>query len=174
MKILLTIILFSILLIAFPLSVNAAEVQKTNYDLPYPGILPDSPFYILKMLRDNIQGFFISGMLKKAVFDLNCADARVSSANSMIEKKKSIDLAESTFSKAENYFDDAINKTQEAKSQGMDTREIGQRLILANNKYLEVIADIDKGLSNKDRKKFETVKKRAEQDASAVEKLGKE
>src|SRR5258708_38682343 len=41
-----------------------------DYQLPYPGLLPDSPLYFLKMLRDNLTSFFLSKPLDKANFEL--------------------------------------------------------------------------------------------------------
>ena len=31
----------------------ATDSAKINYDLPFPGILPDNPLYKLKILRDR-------------------------------------------------------------------------------------------------------------------------
>ncbi|HSW97310.1 MAG TPA: hypothetical protein VLF89_05800, partial [Candidatus Saccharimonadales bacterium] len=36
------------------------ENKQIQYDLPYPGLLPDNPLYSLKVLRDKIVEFFIS------------------------------------------------------------------------------------------------------------------
>src|SRR3989344_5431146 len=54
------------------------EIKKSvEYNLPYPGLLPDSPFYSLKSLRDKIVSFLISSPLKKAEFNLLQADKRL-------------------------------------------------------------------------------------------------
>ena len=34
--------------------------QRVNYELPYPGMLPDNPFYFLKVLRDGIVKLLIN------------------------------------------------------------------------------------------------------------------
>ena len=57
-----------------------------DYQLPYPGILPGSPLYSIKMLRDRIMEFFISDHVKKSNFYLLQADKRVASALMLFEK----------------------------------------------------------------------------------------
>ncbi|MBF8250036.1 MAG: LPXTG-motif cell wall anchor protein, partial [Candidatus Levybacteria bacterium] len=51
--------------------------QEVNYELPYPGLLPDSPLYFLRVTRDKLVSFLISDPLKKAEFDLLQADKRL-------------------------------------------------------------------------------------------------
>src|SRR3989338_6920091 len=92
-------------------SVAFAQVGSPNptgtsdYQLPYPGILPDNPLYNLKTLRDKVWSFLISNPSKKAEFDLLQADKRLSVAIALFDLKK-YDLAEATISKGENYFED--------------------------------------------------------------------
>jgi len=128
--------------------------------------LPDNPLYFLKSARDKILEFFISNPIKKADFDLLQSDKRVESSYLLIAQKKKVVLADSTLSKAENYFEDAISKGDLAKKQGMDTHDLVKRLSLANLKHLEVISNIEDQLKGDDRKKFAL-------EAERVRKLGK-
>ncbi len=56
---------------------STSSSKKTiEYALPYPGLLPDSPLYILKAIRDRIIEVLISDTMKKANFELLAADKR--------------------------------------------------------------------------------------------------
>lgn len=72
-----------------------------QYDLAYPGILPDHPLIKLKVLRDKLIPFFIQDTNKKIVFYLRQADKGILAAAMLIDKGK-IDLAGQTALKAEH------------------------------------------------------------------------
>lgn len=113
-----------------------------EYQLPYPGLLPDNVFYYFKTLRDKIVGFLISDPVKKAEFDLLAADKRLNAGVYLFEKGK-YDLALSTISKGENYFDEAIEKTKTAKKQGMETTDILIKLSTSVKKHKEVLISLE-------------------------------
>lgn len=114
-----------------------------DYPLPYPGILPDNPLYFIKTLRDRIVSFFISDPLKKAQFDLLMSDVRLNSASYLFAKGESkYSLAETTESKGENYFYNALQMVQSAKQQGADVGDITSKLITAAKKHQEVISGL--------------------------------
>lgn len=121
--------------------VSFAQPKKAvDYELPYPGLLPDSPLYFLKMIRDRLVWFLISDPLKKADFNLLTADKRLNGALYLFrEDKNKIKLVESTISKGENYFEEAIKKVKEAKKQGMDTADILRRLETSSQKHQEIL-----------------------------------
>src|SRR3989344_1770388 len=85
-------------------SADIEENKSVDYDLPYPGLLPDHPLYFLKMMRDSAIGFLISDPLKKAEFDLLQADKRLNSGLYLLhnDKDKNAELAQSTISKGED------------------------------------------------------------------------
>lgn len=118
--------------------------KNIEYNLPYSGLLPDSPLYFLKVMRDAVVDFLIADPLKKAEFYILQADKRMSAGMQLAQKKDKYALAESTISKAENYFDKAISKTNEAKNQGMEIREIKEKMIKASKKHQEIINNIMK------------------------------
>jgi hypothetical protein len=138
-----------------------------DYALPYPGLLPDHSFYFLRAARDKVMAFLISSPLKKAEFDLLQADKRVEASYLLVTggKDKSV-LAYSTFSKAQNYFEEAVTKASDAKKEGMDIHEIAKRLSLANRKYVEVLNEVETKVNADERKQFEKERER-------VIKLGK-
>lgn len=147
-------------------SAQATESSKidpdligVDYELSYPGLLPDHPLYFIKAGRDRLVSFFTSNPLKKAEFDLLQADKRVKSAQLLVAKDK-IDLAQSTFSKAENYYEDGINNLVQAKSQGVPVEGQVRNFRLANLKHQQVFYDTIQKLNTKDRSKFATEEKR--------------
>lgn len=124
---------------AFAQTVTPSPEPEVNYELPYPGLLPDSPLYFLRVIRDRIVGLLISDPLKKSEFNLLQADKRLNAGiyliNSARKNDKKIALAFSTISKAENYFEEAINKVKEAKEQGKDVVGMEGRLKQALKKH---------------------------------------
>lgn len=140
------------LLIIFPLSYSSALAKDASisampihveYDLPYPGLLPDNPLYYLKAIRDNVLKFFISDPLKKTEFDLLAANKRLVSAQFLIQKGR-VSLSITTLSKSGNYFDDAISNIQKAKKQGENTDSLLTELFKAAQKHQEVIRSMEK------------------------------
>lgn len=127
------------------MSADSSMTEGVKYDLPYPGILPDNPLYFLKMIRDRIVGFLISDPLKKAEFDLLQADKRLNAGIYLLDKNKDKNarLAQSTISKGEDYFEKAIEKVDQAKKQGLDTKDILRRLSEASKKHQEVLQSLE-------------------------------
>ncbi len=121
----------------------APTAVPVEYTLPYPGLLPDSPFYFFKVIRDRIMGFLTSNSLRKAELDLLQADKRIEATRILFAKNRT-DLGQSTLSKALNYLEGAIKEVEEAKQEGMPTGDIVKRLTLATHKYKEVISEIKK------------------------------
>jgi len=116
------------------LSASSSSSPEINYELPYPGLLPDSPLYIFRVIRDRVVGFLISDPLKKAEFDLLQADKRLNAGIYLFNQGKTA-LSFSTVSKAENYFEEALGQVGQAKKQGKDIKDIEGRLRNALNKH---------------------------------------
>lgn len=147
MKKYITYFLLTLYLISNPLPASANTTSPTptiDYQLPYPGILPDSPFYFLKTIRDNISGFFISDPLKKAEYSIDMSDVRISAALALSEEKKDPSLIQSTISASQNYLQEAMVNIKIAKGQGMDTQDLLKRLNKAKDKHQEAINQIKK------------------------------
>jgi hypothetical protein len=115
-------------------SANSQQENQVNYELPYPGLLPDNPLYFLRVIRDKTIEFLISDPLKKAEFYLLQADKRLNAGIFLFNKGK-IPLSISTISKAENYFSQALDKVGEVKSQKKSVSEIEGRMKDAAEKY---------------------------------------
>lgn len=149
---------------------EATQSARSDYQLPYPGILPDSPLYFLKAARDRVVVFFISDPIKKSEFDLLASDKRLGSGVSLFEKGKK-DLSESTISKGENYFEDAVKNIKLAKKQGRDVGGLLNTMDLSAKKHLEVLNDLKKKTSGEILKKFEVLEKRMHGFEDRVERI---
>ena len=125
-------------------SADSNTSKSVEYELPYPGILPDHPLYFLKMTRDWIVRLLISDLLKKAEFDLLQADKRLNSGLYLLhnDKDKNAELAQSTISKGEDYFEEAIKNAEKAKKQGMDTKDVLRRLLDSSKKHQEILQSL--------------------------------
>jgi len=140
-------------------TIASASSQQVNYELPYPGLLPDSPLYILRAIRDRIVGFFISDPLKKSEFNLLQADKRLNAGIYLVNKGK-VSLALSTISKAENYFDEALGKMEEAKKQKENAGEIKGRMKNALKKHEQELGILIKRINTDYQGGFEIQLKR--------------
>lgn len=128
--------------ISFAQEITPTPVPQSNYELPYPGLLPDSPLYIFRVTRDKIINLLISAPLKKAEFNLLQADKRLNAGIYLVNKNK-IPLAITTISKAENYFDQALKSIEEARKEGMNIGEIAGRLMDSSRKHQEVLMSLE-------------------------------
>ncbi len=150
--------LFIFSLLIFLLSSNTS-FAKSNYELPYPGLLPDSPLYFLRVIRDRTVELLIADPLKKAEYNLLQADKRLNAGIYLFNKGKA-SLSLSTISKAENYFDKAIEKIKEAKKQGMDVDDMQRRLTNAVIKHQEELTKLIKIADKNFKGNFEKESKR--------------
>lgn len=153
-------------------STGPEQVSATIDDsLPYPGLLPGHPFYLLKTSRDIISGFLISDPLKKAEFDLLQANKRVEASYLLLEKDTAnIDISVTTFSKALNYFEDATIKADEAKSQGIENCDFLKQLSSTIKIYQLKLHAIEQ-ISGKEYKKYAKEKKRIDDFDKKVKEL---
>lgn len=117
------------------------EQEKTDYFLPYPGILPDHPLYSLKLFRDRILDFLIRDPLKRIEFNLLMSDKRLNMGIYLTDKGKA-ELAEQTVSKGEKYFIKALDELKKAREQGRDLRDLPKKLETALLKHEEVIISL--------------------------------
>jgi len=162
-KIYLLILFLLIFLLSFNTSfaetLSPAPVPQVDYELPYPGLLPDSPLYFLRMIRDRAISFLISDPLRKSEFDLLQADKRLNAGIYLFNKGK-ISLALSTISKAENYFEQALVKMGEAKIEGKSINEIEKKLRNALKKHRQELEYMTQKVSKNIKGNFEREQER--------------
>jgi len=138
---------------------SAAPVH-VDYELPYPGLLPDNPLYMLKAIRDNLQKFFISDPLRKAEFDLLQANKRLRAGELLILRNK-FDLGFTTLSKAGNYFEDGLAKVQVAQKQGHDVNSLLSEMFTAAKKQQEVIINLQKNRKGEELRNLRLLEERS-------------
>lgn len=118
--------------------------EKVIYNLPYPGLLPDSPLYAVKIIRDRITDFLTRDNLKKAELYLLYSDKRASMSLALALKGKN-QLAIDTFIKGEKYFIKIPNLLRSAKKQGSPApSSFVETLKLSNAKHKELIDELIK------------------------------
>lgn len=118
--------------------------EKVIYNLPYPGLLPDSPLYFTKIIRDKITDFLTRDDLKKAQLYLLYSDKRISMSLVLASKGKS-QLAIDTFVKGEKYFLKIPALLSSAKKQGGQApSSFVETLKLSNAKHKELIEELIK------------------------------
>ena len=128
---------------------HVLETQE-DYQLAYPGLLPDNPLYTIKVIRDRIIEFLIADPLKASEFYLLASDKRLSAGISLLKKQSSKEqLAYSTISKTENYFEKTIQKAKEAKTQGKDITNHARNLKRSLQKHTMIVFSfIEEGPKN--------------------------
>ncbi len=125
--------------------------ERVNYEFPYPGMLPDNPFYVLKVIRDGIVKMLINDEMKMARFSLLNAEKRGFSAKLLVDKNKD-SLAVETLSKGNNYLNDciaAIRRYQKTHPKSPDTKPFLIQLDASTRKLIELQQDM-KAAINKD------------------------
>ena len=123
-------------------SILAQYDTDIYYNLPHQGrVLPDSPLWPLKALRDKLWLFVTTNSSRKAELKLLFADKRLMSARILFEKDKP-ELAFTTLSKGEKYLEEALIQENENRSKGMDTADFLERLANASLKHLELMEEI--------------------------------
>lgn len=133
---------------------SASTSAIVKYDLAFPGMLPDNPFYKLKVLRDKISVSLISDPQKKIEFYLLQTDKGILATAILVDKQK-FELAKQTALKAENNF--TLLTFQLGNLPGKVKEPLFTKLKTASLKHQEVLASLLKRIPEKDEKTFQTV-----------------
>jgi hypothetical protein len=120
-------------------SAQATIEEEVQYELAYPGMLPDNPLYFLKTFRDAVVKFLISDPLKAAEFNVLTANKRAYAALLLAQKQKG-ELAMVTLSKSNNYLHEAVVSLSKAKEKKMDIGSILDRLDKSVKKHRQVFS----------------------------------
>lgn len=112
-----------------------------NYELPYPGILPGSPLYTVKVFRDKVNEFFMKSPSRKSNFYLLQADKRLAASIELFENGDQ-KLGEETLSKSLSYLDKSVDKAEEAKKSGENVSDILGKIRTSSSKQIEEIGKL--------------------------------
>lgn len=137
-----------------PTPSEAVTPTPVDYDLAFPGLLPDSPLYKLKVLRDKIEAALISDNRKKAEFFLMQADKGILASAILVDKKE-FDLAATTALKAENYYTLLISELRALPRKPDDA--FFKKLETASAKHQEVLQSLIKRVPSKNKPVFSQV-----------------
>jgi hypothetical protein len=125
-----------------PESASGPKVPEIDYVLPYTGsILPDSPLWGLKALRDKVWFALTSSHLRRAQLALLFADKRLAMSQVLFGRKEP-DVAMSTFEKGEKYLPIAVSEEALARGEGADTSTFLSKLAMSALKHMEVAEDL--------------------------------
>ena len=101
--------------------------SEINYYLPYPGILPDSPLYKIKMVRDRIWLWLTPEPVSRTEKLLLYSDKRVAAGKALIEGGQ-VSLGISTLLKGEKYLERALLETEKAKNKGLASKDLTENI----------------------------------------------
>ena len=118
----------------------ATTTAVIQYDLPYPGLLPDNPLYFIKQIRDWILEKLILDPAKKTEFYILQGDKRLEMGVLLDASGKGV-LGEQVISKGEKYMNNAVMELFAAKSKGLDIPGyVVDHVTLSLSKHAEVVA----------------------------------
>jgi hypothetical protein len=147
--------------------------KGVNYELPYPGMLPDNPLYIFKVIRDGIVKLLINDELTKARFSLKNAEKRIYAGKMLVEKGKD-KLAVEIIAKGNNYLDDALVAIKKAKvntPKNTDIKPFLSQFRTASMKFNEIYEGLKPSIDQRWKAQLLIEQQRTEKTRNSVEEL---
>lgn len=115
------------------------EKVAIDYYLPYPGrVLPDSPFWGIKALRDKLWLLVTTNATRRVELKLLFADKRLGSSQILFQQGR-VESALSSLTKAEKYLEEASLDEERLRKEEYDTTELLYRLSNASLKHYQVM-----------------------------------
>ncbi len=144
-----------------PSSTPSASVGN-SFELFWPltaGKTETDSFYSLKLIKEQVGGWFINGDSKKADYAVLLGTKRVLEAEKLIKDGK-IDLALETLKRAEAQFSSAYNYIKHADSKGkLATREIRRDRLINVKLFIDYLKTV---APEKTHPALDTVKEKAD------------
>jgi glutaredoxin len=126
--------------LSFLLSLGIGVFSQET-ELPDPGLTPDSPFYFLEIISEEIITFFTFGDIKKAERYVTLAAERLVEAQVIAGKGKP-ELVEKTLQRYKNQLNNSIIKAEKAQTKGENIEEVMTRVSEVTSRHLEVLAEV--------------------------------
>ena len=136
-------------IIIFVLLFGAVALAQ-DAELPDLGILPDSPFYFLEIISEEIGNFFTFGDIKKAERYAALSAERMAEAENLVEKGKP-EFIEKTLQRYENQLNKSLARAKRAQARGNSVKNIMEVVAEGTGKHLTVIEGILEKVSEKAR-----------------------
>lgn len=108
-----------------------------------PGILPDSPLYLLKILGEKIEGFFIFSESSKAKYELQRAERRLNEAEALAGKGKH-GLAIKVIGHYGDLIRDTGERLQELASREGESMNVQQMITEVQTKHIDTLGKVTK------------------------------
>jgi hypothetical protein len=122
------------------LAAEKVVLEKVDYVLPYPGILPDNKLYFLKMLRDKIWRLLIVGENKKIDWLVLMGDKRLAAGKVLIDTGLT-GLGVTTIIKGEKYLAEAVSLAETAKIRNINVYDQLEHLRKSILKHREILEE---------------------------------
>ncbi len=136
----------------------SSESAKVSYQLAWPGMLPDNPFYKLKVIRNKIIGRLVFNPFKKIEFNLLQADKTLYASKLLVDNGNT-ELAKEIALKGENYMTQLVSDYRSAYWRHQNIpQELDLRIKLATEKHQQLLDGIIKKVKAEDKKTFLDVK----------------
>lgn len=142
--------LFSIIILLF-LFCGAVSAQET--ELPDAGLTPDSPFYLLELITEEIVTFFNFGDVKKAERYAALAAERLAEAQAIAGKGKPA-LTEKTLERYERQLSKSVARAEKAMTKNKNTEkamDVLSKVGQATSIHLEVLAEVSEKVPQEDK-----------------------
>lgn len=123
-------------------TITGFDTRVMDYQLPYPGLLPDNPLYLVKSLRNSALLLVTTDEYEKAQIMLNLSDKRIAMAKPLADKGK-LSMSVESVAEAEDLFEKMLPVVEKIKEE---------------DKKKEFILDIKKA-NLKHREEMETLMK---------------
>lgn len=147
-------IFFLVLIFVFAKNIFANTVE---YHLAWPGLLPDSKIYKLKVLRNKIIEKMIIDPVKKVEFDLLMADKTIYASKLLVEKGE-MGLALETALKGEHYYSILVQDYNHALLAGKKIPAVlDKKITLAAMKHQGVFKELEERAKREDKETLKIV-----------------
>lgn len=144
-------IIATLVVLTFPLGAASAQQitsfqseRVEDYHLPYPGLLPDNPLFVIKHIRDTVQLMTAGSPQERAAILVQFADKDMAASVKLFEKGKhklSDERASRAGQRLQQAFEIAASERFDAVE---DKKELLTLIDKSNRKHIETIEELMK------------------------------
>ena len=124
-----------------------------EYVLPFPGILPDHPLFIIKHFRDQLLFLLITHPVRRVEFAQLQADKYLQMGMYLFNQDKQSKSLK-TLTQGAEYLKSVDNQLRKlTKTHEQEAANLNERLERSTRKHLEIIQDLESRTSDRELKK---------------------